>query len=164
MKRRTAVHQHCWDLSGSGTVWYDPHSIAHILSPKRGASKCRVEFDSEAGGIFIVTKPYGTVFEFSESEGEYMKLHYSTGALECGLEPIKTSYDPGSDVADSLLPLTSLTSPELALELAVVGTVLNIGILTLINNTILYLVSPFTCEPGTVANTGRCECALFNVI
>jgi hypothetical protein len=50
-----------------GYVWYDPHSIAIILSLKRVASKYRVESDNAAGGVFIVTKPDGTAFAFCES-------------------------------------------------------------------------------------------------
>jgi Zinc knuckle len=57
------------DLPGYGTVWYDPNSIANILSLKRVASKYRVMFDSEDGGVFIVTKPDGTVFKFQASDG-----------------------------------------------------------------------------------------------
>jgi hypothetical protein len=57
------------DLPGYGTVWYDPKSITNILSLKRVASKYRVVFDSQAGGVFIVTKPDGTVFKFQASDG-----------------------------------------------------------------------------------------------
>jgi hypothetical protein len=57
------------DLPGYGTVWYDPQSIANILSLKRVKSKYRVVFDSDGGSKFIVTKPDGTVFEFLESDG-----------------------------------------------------------------------------------------------
>jgi hypothetical protein len=55
------------DLPGYGTVWYDPQSIANILSLKRVAEKYHVAFDSKSGGSFIVTKPDGTVFEFKQS-------------------------------------------------------------------------------------------------
>jgi hypothetical protein len=57
------------DLPGYGTVWYDPNSIANILSLKRVASKYKVKYDSENGGLFIVTKPDGTIFEFQASAG-----------------------------------------------------------------------------------------------
>jgi hypothetical protein len=56
------------DLPSYGTLWHDPHSLANILSLRRVASQYRFEFDSEAGGIFIVTKPDGTLFEYCESE------------------------------------------------------------------------------------------------
>ena len=49
------------DLPGYGTVWYDPESIANILSLKRVAEKYHVAFDSKHGGSFIVTKPDGTI-------------------------------------------------------------------------------------------------------
>ena len=52
------------DLPGYGTMWYDPNSIANILSLKRVASKYRVVFHSQDGGVFIVTKPDGMVFKF----------------------------------------------------------------------------------------------------
>jgi hypothetical protein len=57
------------DLPGYRTVWYDPKSIANILSLKRVAKKYHVAFDSKSGGSFIVTKPDGTVFEFKQSPG-----------------------------------------------------------------------------------------------
>jgi hypothetical protein len=57
------------DLPGYGVVWYDPKSIANILSLKWVAEKYHVAFDSGDGGSFIVTKPDGTVFEFRASEG-----------------------------------------------------------------------------------------------
>jgi hypothetical protein len=43
------------DLPGYGTVWYDPKSIANILSLKRDIDKYSVAFDSKHGGSFIVT-------------------------------------------------------------------------------------------------------------
>jgi hypothetical protein len=57
------------DLPGYGTVWYDPKSIANILSLKRVTDKYHVTFDSSNGGSFIVTKPDGSVFEFQQSPG-----------------------------------------------------------------------------------------------
>jgi hypothetical protein len=57
------------DLPGYGTVWYDPKSIANILSLKRVIKKYHVAFDSEHGGSFLVTKPDGTVLEFQQSDG-----------------------------------------------------------------------------------------------
>ena len=67
------------DLPGYGTVWYDPNSIANILSLRRVASKYHVVYDSQGGspnpddpdggGSFVVTKPDGTVFEFKSSPG-----------------------------------------------------------------------------------------------
>lgn len=57
------------DLPGYGTVWYDPRSIANILSLRRVAAKYHVAYDSHDNGSFVVTKPDGTVFEFQASEG-----------------------------------------------------------------------------------------------
>jgi hypothetical protein len=57
------------DLPGYGTVWYDPKSIANILSLKRVTEKYHVAFDSKSGGSFVVTKPDGTVFNFKQSDG-----------------------------------------------------------------------------------------------
>ena len=66
-------------LPGYGTVWYDPNSIANILSLCHVASKYHVMYDSQGGGpnpndpdgggSFVVTKPNGTVFEFKASPG-----------------------------------------------------------------------------------------------
>jgi hypothetical protein len=55
------------DLPGYGTVWYDPKSIANILSLKRVTKKYHVAFDSKSGGSFIVIKLDGSVFEFTQS-------------------------------------------------------------------------------------------------
>ena len=60
-------------------VWYDPSSIANILSLHCIAVKYHVMYDSHGGGsnpndpdgnsLFVVTKPDGTVFEFKASPG-----------------------------------------------------------------------------------------------
>jgi hypothetical protein len=69
------------DLPGYGTVWYDPKSIANILSLKRVAAKYHVAFDSEEhGGSFIVTKPDGTVLEFQQSDGGLYFLNTTKSA------------------------------------------------------------------------------------
>ena len=60
------------DLPGYGTVWYDPKSIANILSLKRVSDKYHVAFDSNCGSSFIVTKPDGTEFEFRQSSGGFI--------------------------------------------------------------------------------------------
>jgi Zinc knuckle len=73
------------DLPGYGTVWYDPNSIANILSLKRVASKYRVQYDSENGGKFIVTKPDGTVFEFQASDNGLFYL--DTNNKTCQMPP-----------------------------------------------------------------------------
>jgi hypothetical protein len=57
------------NLPGYGTIWYDPKSIANILSLKRVTKKYHITVDSEHSGSFIVTKPNGTVFKFQESDG-----------------------------------------------------------------------------------------------
>jgi hypothetical protein len=44
------------DLGGCGTVWYDPMSIANILSLSRVIEKFRVTFDSEQGGSFLLNR------------------------------------------------------------------------------------------------------------
>jgi hypothetical protein len=54
------------DLAGYGTVWFDPKSIANILSLSRVIEKYHVTFDSEHGGSFLLTKPDGTVREFQQ--------------------------------------------------------------------------------------------------
>jgi hypothetical protein len=55
------------DLSGYGTVWYDPHAIANILSLKNVKNKYHVTYNSNEKGSFCVTKPDNTTFEFKES-------------------------------------------------------------------------------------------------
>ena len=67
------------NLPGYGMVWYNPNSIANILSLHCVASKYHVVFDSHGGGAnqnnpdeagsFVVTKPNGTIFEFKASPG-----------------------------------------------------------------------------------------------
>ncbi len=61
------------ELPGYGTVWYDPDTIANILSLKRVQKKYTVEYSVRRGGDgdvseFIVTKPNGTVFTIQESD------------------------------------------------------------------------------------------------
>ena len=70
------------DLPGYGMVWYNPNSIANILSLFCITAKYHVMYncqgggsnpnDPDGGGSFVVTKPNGTVFEFKASlEGLY---------------------------------------------------------------------------------------------
>jgi hypothetical protein len=56
------------DLAGYGTVWFDPKSIANILSLSRVIEKFHVTFDSKHGGSFLLNKPDGTVREFQRSD------------------------------------------------------------------------------------------------
>ena len=67
------------DLTGYGMVWYNPNSIANILSLCCIATKYHAMYDSQGGGsnpndpdgggLFMVTKPDSTVFEFKASLG-----------------------------------------------------------------------------------------------
>ena len=57
------------DLPRYGTVWYDLNSIANILSLCWVVVKYHVAYNSQGGGLFVVTKPDGTVFEFKASPG-----------------------------------------------------------------------------------------------
>ena len=60
------------DLPGYGRVWYDPGSIANILSLSSVARKFDVVFDSRGENSFIVIKPTGDVVRFmSSAEGLY---------------------------------------------------------------------------------------------
>jgi hypothetical protein len=56
------------DLAGYGTVWYDPMSIANILSLSRVIEKFHVTYDSEHGGSFLLNRPDGTAREFQRSD------------------------------------------------------------------------------------------------
>ena len=60
------------DLSGYGTVWYDPKAIANILSLWWVRDHYHISYDS-SHRKFVVTKPSGKEFMFQESEGG---LHY----------------------------------------------------------------------------------------
>ena len=53
------------ELKGYGTVWYDPHGIANILSLKNVRKKYAVAYN-QLNRAFMVTKPDGTVFMFIE--------------------------------------------------------------------------------------------------
>ena len=57
------------DLPRYGTVWYDPNSIANILSLRRVAVKYHVAYNSQGSGSFVVPKPDSMVFEFKASAG-----------------------------------------------------------------------------------------------
>ena len=54
-------------------MWYDPNGIANILSLCNVKCKYHVAYDSNVGGVFVVTKPNGTIFQFEESPDG---LHY----------------------------------------------------------------------------------------
>jgi hypothetical protein len=54
------------DLPGYGTVWYDPRSIANILSLSKVNQKYHVRYDS-SDGKFVLTKADGSVIHFVES-------------------------------------------------------------------------------------------------
>ena len=76
------------ELPGYGTVWFDPKGIANILSMKQVKSKYHVQYDSESGNLFVVTKPDGKVFEFKESDDG---LHYlDTDKYKSGVALIQT--------------------------------------------------------------------------
>lgn len=55
------------DLTGYGTVWFNPKGIANILSLARVQEKHRVTYDSELDGKFVVHKPDGSVRVFDKS-------------------------------------------------------------------------------------------------
>ena len=52
------------DLDGYGTVWYDPHGIANILSLHRVIEKYRVQFDSRGGNRFTMWCDGGSTRKF----------------------------------------------------------------------------------------------------
>jgi hypothetical protein len=54
--------------SDYGTVWYNPHGIANILSLTRVQEKHRVTYEFEGSGKFVVHKPDGNTREFERSE------------------------------------------------------------------------------------------------
>ena len=54
-------------LRGYGPVWYDPSGIANIVSLANVMKKYHVTFDSN-DNMFVVTKPDGTVYRFTQSE------------------------------------------------------------------------------------------------
>jgi hypothetical protein len=56
------------DVPGYGWVWFDRKAIANIFSLKNVSKKYHVAFDSGEQGVFVVTKPDRTVFEFVESD------------------------------------------------------------------------------------------------
>lgn len=55
------------ELDGYGTVWYNPHGIANILSLSKVQEKHRVTYDSEQEAQFVVYKPDGTKRIFTKS-------------------------------------------------------------------------------------------------
>jgi hypothetical protein len=62
---RTSLRGH---LPGYGDVWYDPNGIANILSLARVEKQCRVTYDTDAGGVFVVYKSDGTQRLFRRSK------------------------------------------------------------------------------------------------
>ena len=60
------------DFPGYGTVWYDPNTIANILSLRQVWDQYHISYDSSLRK-FVITKPSGKEFVFQESDGG---LHY----------------------------------------------------------------------------------------
>ena len=73
------------DLPGYGTVWYDPNTIANILSLRRVRDRYHISYDSSLRK-FIVTKPSGKEFVFPESDGglHYLDTTHSHGEHQQG--------------------------------------------------------------------------------
>ena len=61
------------DLPGYGPVWFDPRAIANVLSLKLVKEKYRIQYNSNGDDGFVVTKPTGEIFRFTESASG---LHY----------------------------------------------------------------------------------------
>ena len=74
------------ELKGYGTVWYDPHGIANILSLKNVRKKYAVAND-QSNCAFMVTKPHGTMFLFTESASG---LHYMDSEAGSGVTLVNT--------------------------------------------------------------------------
>ena len=94
-KTTDGMHIHCnagsrltnyvGDLPGYGTVWYDPWTIANILSLRQMRDRYHRTYDS-AYQQFIVTKPCGKEFVFKESEGGLDYLDTTCPEQEQGLK------------------------------------------------------------------------------
>ena len=54
------------DITNFGTVWYNPDSLANILSLGEVMSQCRVTLDSAIKAALIVHKKDGTTMKFEK--------------------------------------------------------------------------------------------------
>ena len=54
-------------LKDYGEVWYDPDGIANIVSLRNVKQRYHIQYDSNDGNGFVVTKPDGSQFVFKES-------------------------------------------------------------------------------------------------
>ena len=61
------------DLPGYGPVWFDSRAIANVLSLKFVKDRYHVKYNSSEKEGFVVTKPNGEQFNFTESSSG---LHY----------------------------------------------------------------------------------------
>ena len=61
------------DLPGYGLVWFDSRAIANVLSLKLVKDRYHVKYNSSEKEGFVVTKPNGEQFNFTESSSG---LHY----------------------------------------------------------------------------------------
>ena len=61
------------DLPGYGPVWFDSRAIANVLSLKLVKDRYHVKYNSSEKEGFVVTKPNGEQFNFTESSSG---LHY----------------------------------------------------------------------------------------
>ena len=111
-KLMTQINVHCnagqcttdmvGDFPGYGTVWYDPNSIVNILSLHRMAAKYHVIYDSQGSGsnsnnndgsgLFVMTNPDGTVFEFKASSGGLYFLDTESASTVNTVANIKGNY------------------------------------------------------------------------
>ena len=71
------------DLPGYGPVWFDPRAIANVLSLKLVKEKYHVQYDSETEDGFVVTKPTGERFKFTQSGSG---LHFLDTSQESTIE------------------------------------------------------------------------------
>ena len=70
---RTRVTNLVGDLPGYGPVWFDSRAIANVLSLKLVKERYHVKYNSNKKEGFVVTKPNGEQFNFTESPSG---LHY----------------------------------------------------------------------------------------
>jgi hypothetical protein len=66
------VSTHIADFKNLGTVWYNPKSIANILSLSEVRKKCRVTMDTSSESAMVVHRTDGSTMKFTEhSDGLY---------------------------------------------------------------------------------------------
>ena len=86
------------NINNFGIVWYNPESIANILSLAEVRQKCRVTMDTEVGPVLHVHKQDGETIKFTEhSNGLYYHDPYALKKEYTFVSTVELNKQPYTD-------------------------------------------------------------------